>query len=296
MDTHLAFKILVPGTYNIHNSDLMGEWVANDIHLQTTALQLWPQRWPQKAFDQLGRVAGHWVFRLSHFRWLRVWVNDFFPTAELVQRHRNPYVRPLPKMPQKIMQLFVQTPPQRHSGALNFFAWIFRIYLVSGHGQSNWNWAISWNSAQPWGVVSKSMTMDAMETHFSLIFRPTHLPENWPHCHHWYLSAKIPKAKEIQEESSAKKKATLQLKEKETFKNQANCDFRNEKTLLSQCVQYAALWLPGFSSFREPPSSPSGIVCWYTSNVTNWLAWKKQDICTEMLLILFKPRSNKLWL
>ena len=73
MDTHLAFKILVPGTYNIHNSDLMGEWVANDIHLQTTALQLWPQRWPQKAFDQLGRVAGHWVFRLSHFRWLRVW-------------------------------------------------------------------------------------------------------------------------------------------------------------------------------------------------------------------------------
>ena len=203
----------------------MGEWVANDIHLQTTASSYDFEDLHKKHLTN-SDLAGHWVFRLSHFRWLRVWVNDFFPTARCTLS--LPGFSDLPCRWSLAIKL-------KLGGILKFNPTLRGCFKIDDHG-------------------------------------PTNLPENWPHCHHWYLSAKIPKAKEIQEESSVKKKATLQLKEKEIFKNQANCDFRNDKTLLSQCVQYAVVWLPGFGSFREPPSSPSGIVCWYTSNVTNWLA------------------------
>lgn len=197
------------------------------------------------------------------------------------QRHRNPYLwGPYPKS--------LKTSCKGIQVHWFFFAWIFGFTLSVVMG----------NQIEiGWYLEIQPNLEGLFQNHGDPLF--THFQANKPA---WELASLPPlvsvgqnsKGKENPRRIVRQEKSNVAAERKGNFQKSSQLRFRNDKTLLSQCVQYAVVWLPGFGSFREPPSCPSGIVCWYTSNVTNWLAWKKQDICTEVLMILFKPRSNKL--
>ena len=212
-------------------------------------------------------------------------VNDFFPTAELVEKDRSKGIGiPTCEAP-------TQNPSKHHAKA-------FRCtdFFLPGFSDlpCQWSWAIKLKLG---GILKFNPTLRGcfkiMETHFSLIFRQQTCLRTGLVATIGICRPKFQRQRKSKKNCPPRKKQRCSWKKRKLSKS-SQLRFRNDKTLLSQCVQYAVVWLPGFGSFREPPSCPSGIVCWYTSNVTNWLAWKKQDICTEVLMILFKPRSNKL--